>query len=369
MKFQLGKEEIAAGITACKSVLLFDEDALLRIRVKGGKVSLSSSGGGAGSLATYTSTGPSEDGEALVSLATLLRFSIKDAIKVALKENAVRITAGRVSYLVPLSTGNPADVEMPEDLHAGFQISTHTLREAVKAVWFGHDASGSGDIRFIYGKKRFLAETADEYRGGYYMRQTPGNDVPIQQAVVPKKTADALLSSFDKNDDVVLSVIGSALVIWSGDRLVRSPLVTDSRLFPVFKTIKRTLDGAPLASTVQVDAKAVGDALNEAVKLETDKARLRALAVEMGVEKGARGTFFYVRASGYAGEFQSRVAIDKQRGKSFKIKTDAKALKDLLAVAVKISNSLRISPVGEIGGLVETNDSAFQAQYLFKSSV
>jgi len=361
----LKKEGIAQALKACRTLLLFQSTEIpLRLETDKDGLVLSASGGGS-HVRVLVPGNVEGEGSAVIDLNHLLSLHLegKTTTIKALKKQ-IEIRSGRGLYKITQSASESKRVSIPKPGDKTVELQAAHLRTAVKAVWFKHDDSGTGDLRLVFGKGVLRAETADEFRGVMYRRPFKEWDkIPLSKAILPKKSADAIISSFDPDDTLYIEVTSSSFRMYSDVAFVAIPLVTDSGLPNVASMLKEQVAQLKKTSQFQVGA---GD-LSRMTKAATsviDKKDAEKLAAAHAYLVGQESRF-QLRSSGDIGSFQTQVPAESFQGEPFKVCVLAKNLADLVELAKNTGESLSIEIWGTDLVMLRNVGGGYRSIYAF----
>ena len=341
------KEDLTQALKACKTLLLFQAtDTPLLLEAAGNGLVLSTSGGGA-SVRSFVHGNVEEEGSTVIDLNHLTSLHLTGAttsFKSVKKQ--IQIRSGRGVYKIGASNGKVKSIQIPEPSKNTVEIQAALLRAAIRAVWFKHDDSGTGDIRIVFGKGQLRTETADEFRGVMY-RQTVSNwkDSPLSKAVLPKKSADAIISAFDPNDTLYLEITASSFRMYSDESFVAIPLVTDSDLPNVAGMLKDQMQNLQKTTVFQIRSGDLSKMTKSATSVldKKDSEKLAAAQTFLTV-KGGKLT---LKTEGDIGAFQTQVSYAAFEGAETELVVLSKSMADLVELAKNSGEEIAVEIWGE----------------------
>lgn len=362
---ELKKESLNQALKACKTLLLFQasETPLLLESGDGGMV-MSATGGGA-LVRSFIPGTVEEEGSAVIDMNHLLSLHLtgKTTSFKSIKKQ-VQIKSGRGIYKIGVSTEETKPIKMPKPGDRTVEVQAAILRAAIKAIWFKHDDSGTGDIRIVFGKGQLRTETADEFRGVVYRRpMSSWTDKPISKAVLPKKSADAILAAFDPDDTLYLEVTTTSFRMYSDECYVAIPLVTDSDLPNVASMLKEQMAQLKKTTVFHVNSGDLSRMTKSATSVldRKDSEKLAAAQAHLTVKGGN----FLMKTEGDIGSFQTHVPYDSFQGKETEIVVLSKNLADLVELAKNTGEDISVEVWGEDLVMLRNVSGDYRSIYAF----
>lgn len=363
----LKKEGLDQALKACKALLLFQAtDTPLLLETADDGLVLSARGGGA-LVRTFVPGKIEREGSTVIDLNHLLSLHLtgKTASFKATKRQ-VEIRSGRGQYKVGASTETTKTIKVPKPGDNTVEVHAALLRAAIRAIWFKHDDSGTGDIRIVFGKGVLRTETADEFRGVMYRRQMSNwKNTPLSKAVLPKKSADAILGAFDPDDTLYLEVTATSFRMYSDECYVAIPLVTDSDLPNVAGMLKEQMNQLKKTTVFHVGAADLSKMTKSATSV-LDKKDTEKLAAAQTHLKVAGGKFV-MKTEGDIGSFQTQVpySSDSFKGKETDFVVLSKNLADLVELAKHTGEELSVEVWGEDLVMLRNVQGDYRSIYAF----
>lgn len=361
----INRKDLDQALKACRTLLLFQAtDTPLLVEATDSGLMLSATGGGA-SVRTFIPCEVEQEGPTVIDLNHLLSLHLKGkntSMKSSKKQ--IQIRSGRGLFKVAASTGNPKEVSLPTPSKKAVEIQSALLRAAIKAVWFKHDDSGTGDIRIVFGKGGLRTETADELRGVLYKQKMDNwKDAPLSKAILPKKSADAILSAFDPNDTLYLEVTSSTFRMYNDEHYVAIPLVTDSDLPNVAVTLKDQMTELKKVASFTVEADDLSKTTMGATSV-LDKKDAEKMASARTVIR-VKDSHLTLKTDGDIGSFQTQVPYSDHQGKELEFTVLAKNLADLVAIAKNTGESLLMEVWGSALVMIRNVSGKYKSVYAF----
>lgn len=361
----LPKEGLTQALKACKTLLLFQAtDTPLLLEAAGDGLVMSATGGGA-LVRTLVPGKVQEEGSAVIDLNHLLSLHLtgKTTSIKSLKKQ-VQVRSGRGVYTVGASTENVKSIKVPKPSEKTIEVQAAFLRSAIRAVWFKHDDSGTGDIRIIFGKGMLRTETADEFRGVMYRKSVPQwKESPLSKAVLPKKSADAIIGAFDPDDTLYLEVTNTSFRMYSDECYVAIPLVTDSELPNVAGMLKEQMEQLKKTTVFHIGTGDLSRMTKSATSVldRKDSEKLAAAQTFLTVKGGK----FVMKTQGDIGSFQTQVGYDSFKGKETEFVVLSKNLADLVELAKNSGEEIAIEVWGEDLVMLRNVQGDYRSVYAF----
>ncbi|NIT79728.1 MAG: hypothetical protein GWN58_33770 [Anaerolineae bacterium] len=363
----LKKESLDQALKACKALLLFQAtDTPLLLETTDDGLVLSATGGGA-IVRTLVHGKVEAEGSAVIDLNHLLSLHLTGkttSFKSTKKQ--VMIRSGRGQYKIGASTEQAKTIKMPKPGERTVEVHAALLRSAIRAIWFKHDDSGTGDIRIVFGKGQLRAETADEFRGVMYRKvMSNWKNHPMSKAVLPKKSADAILGAFDPDDTLYLEVTSTSFRMYSDECYVAIPLVTDSDLPNVAGMLKEQMAQLKKTTVFQVGSGDLSKMTKSATSVldKKDTEKLAAAQTHLTVKGGK----FVMKTEGDIGSFQTQVPYSSEsfKGKEAEFVVLSKNLADLVELAKHTGTDLSVEIWGEDLVMLRNVEGDYRSIYAF----
>jgi len=363
----LKKEGLDQALKACKALLLFQaSDTPLLLETADDGLVLSASGGGA-IVRTLVPGKVEEEGSAVIDLNHLLSLHLtgkRNSFKSVKKQ--IQIRSDRAFYKVGAAAEKVKPIKMPKPGNRTVEIHAALLRSAIRAIWFKHDDSGTGDIRIVFGKGQLRTETADEFRGVMYRKvMKPWKDHPLSKAVLPKKSADAIIGAFDPDDTLYLEVTSTSFRMYSDECYVAIPLVTDSDLPNVARMLKDQMENLTKTTVFNVGADDLSKMTKSATSVldKKDTEKLAAAQTFLTVKGGK----FIMKTEGDIGSFSTQVpySSDSFKGKETEFVVLSKNLADLVELAKNTGEELLVEVWGEDLVMLRNVQGDYRSIYAF----
>lgn len=357
--------DLKQALKACKTLLLFQAaDIPLRVDVTDDGLVLSGSGGGS-LVRAFVEGNVKETGHTTLDLGHVLGLHLSgknSSIKTLKKQ--VELRSGRGLYKLGILAEEAKPVKTPKPTSKTVQTDVPVLRSAIKAIWFGHDDSGSGDIRLVFGKGKLRAETADEFRGVVYSKPLPTwKTKPLCKAVLPKKSADSILSCFERDAQIWMETTETSLRLYTDETYVSIPLVSDSSLPNVATAIRDQQKSADKTTTFTLVARDLSD-ITKAATSVLDKSDAEKIAAAHAHLKAKDGRFT-LQSSGDIGSFATQVPTGTFSGAESEICVLAKNLADLVDLAKNTGDDLKIEFWGEQFVMLRSVGTDYRSVYVF----
>jgi DNA polymerase III sliding clamp (beta) subunit (PCNA family) len=361
----LKKEGLSQALKACKTLLLFQAtDTPLLLEANSDGLVLSATGGGA-LVRTLVPGKVEEEGSAVIDLNHLMSLHLTGkTTSFKSTKKLINVRSGRGLYKVGSSVETVKPIKMPKPGDRTVEIQAAFLRAAIRAIWFKHDDSGTGDIRIVFGKGQLRTETADEFRGVMYRKPMPGwKDLPLFKAVLPKKSADAIIGAFDPNDTLWLEVTATSFRMYSDDCYVAIPLVTDSDLPNVASMLKEQMGQLKKTTVFHVNADDLSKMTKSATSVldKKDTEKLAAAQTFLTVKDGK----FVMKTDGDIGSFQTQVPYDSFKGKEAEFVVLSKNLADLVELAKNSGEDISVEVWGEDLVMLRNVQGDYRSIYAF----
>lgn len=362
---EIPKEGLTQALKACKTLLLFQAtDTPLLLEAAENGLVLSATGGGA-VVRTLIPGKVGEEGSAVIDLNHLMSLHLTGkttSFKSTKKQ--VQIKSGRGLYTVSASTEKVKPIKMPTPSERTVEVQAALLRSAIRAIWFKHDDSGTGDIRIVFGKGQLRTETADEFRGVVYRRKVASwQDNAVSKAVLPKKSADAIIGAFDPNDTLYLEVTATSFRMYSDECYVAIPLVTDSELPNVTGMLKEQMTQLKKTTVFHVGAGDLSKMTKSATSVldKKDSEKLAAAQTFLTVKGGN----FVMQTRGDIGSFKTHAPYDSFQGAETEFTVLSKNLADLVELAKNSGEEIAVEVWGEDLVMLRNVTGDYQSIYAF----
>lgn len=272
------------------------------------------------------------------------------------KENEVLVTSARARYRLPLQeVGRQGKAPVFESSH--LTVSAALVKSVVNSVYFGHDDTGTGDVRLALGRGRISADTSDAFRGAIYVRKMDEwLEVPTTSVVLQHKQLLSTLSAFE---DLAVRIQTSDRSASFSDGHVTIYLpVLHSQLRDTAGDLKQARAQLPVTASACVLTDDLKTAVKDALALLERKSRAP-------VEYAFEADRLRMTTHGELGSHEVRLPATEVVGAPSSFLTSPSYVKVMAALASRCGAHCRVEVLGDRVVCFDVRGDDTHALYLF----
>jgi DNA polymerase III sliding clamp (beta) subunit (PCNA family) len=283
--------------------------------------------------------------------AVVLRGS---SAKVAKKKEYLTLSSGRSRYRLPVQAtvkhGRFPDLGESK----ATVINAAILKSALQSTHFGHDETGTKDVRISVRKGLLTVDTSDSFRAAVYQERVPEIDSEFE-ASLQHDPLLKVVSAFDLADvwiratDRSCSISDATTTIWL-------PVLSAQRYRTLDQLAKARAAYRTSAKTT-VGTSDIREAIRDAIAVLASKSRVP-------VEFETRGEFLHITTHGELGTHEARLSVQKAGG-AVSFITSPSYIKVMAALAAKAGDHCEIEVLGDRVVVVSVRSREARAIYLF----
>jgi hypothetical protein len=337
-----------------------DEDGTVTLRASEGRLRLRSASGGCAVEAVLRG----DDDESLAKPLSLSRKAVAavsvraDQANLRHKNEHVTISSGRSRYRIPVQAvakqGRLPDVSAVDPILIGAPI----LKAALQSIHFGHDDTGTGDVRVAVRKGVLTTETADAFRAAVYQERMPELEraaevetslqhAPLLKAVAAYEDADLKLRATER-----------ACALSDGATSIYLPVLSAPR----YRTLDQLAHARKSYETVATISALTDDlrtAIREAIAVLESKSRV---PVEFAVRSGR----LHMTTHGELGTHEARMPAEQTQGRpDASFVTSPAYVKVMAQLAAKAGDRCQIEILGDRVVVFSVRGRTVRTLYLF----
>ena len=302
------------------------------------------------------------EGTVVVDRLTLSKLHLwGKAISIGVEKDHLLVSSGRSRYDIPGIKGGKVELEKIE-ADGSANIAAGTILETVRAVWFGHDDGGTGDIRLILGSGMIKAETADVFRAALHVRQVPAwKKLAPYTITLSRKVAETVFGAFDKDTPISLQLKNGHALVVSPTATVLVPCVMATTMPQVEKHLASLSKQITSTASCTIVLEDVKNSIKGALAVVTEKKKEKDdIAMVFSITNDG----LTAKVSGDRGKYATKIRASEIQGEGV-FSTSPRYLKAMISLAAREKCDVHLDVLGKKVVTLSLEDKNVFSKYAF----